>query len=225
LDSNYSEKPSTDPTRATEPTETTNATEPTETTNAVQPAEATEPTKAPAPVTSLSVKAVKNTIYAGKTTKVTAAVKNAVGNTVFKSDNSSVEVVKVKGNTAEIKGKSGGSAKITATNNGVSASVRITVKKNKNTIKVKGLTVRAKAKAKTVIKKTKAFSIRSAQGEVTFKKLSGDKKITVSKSGSIVVKKGLKKGETYKLKVSVTAKGNKIYSSLEEKATINILIV
>ena len=44
-----------------------------------------------------------------------------------------------------------------------------------------------------------------ATGDVTFKKVSGDKKITVAKNGKVTVKKGLKKG-TYTLKVKVTGK-------------------
>ena len=38
----------------------------------------------------------------------------------------------------------------------------------------------------------------------TFKKTSGNKKVTVSKSGKIVVKKGLKAGKKYTVKVKAT---------------------
>ena len=68
--------------------------------------------------------------------------------------------------------------------------------------KVKGKTVKAKASKKTTAKLTK---VTSESGTVsTFKKTSGNAKITVSKSGKITVKKGLKKGKKYTAKVKAT---------------------
>ena len=86
-------------------------------------------------------------------------------------------------------------------------------KKSANTLTVKGRTIKVKGKksgTKTVLQKTKkfkkakAFKISNAVGTVTFKKLSGNKKIKISKAGKVTLKKGLKKG-TYKVKVRVTA--------------------
>ena len=99
-----------------------------------------------------------------------------------------------------------------------------TTAKKANTVKVKAKTVKAKAKKKTVIKKTKAFKITGAVGKVTFKKLSGSKKITITKAGKITVKKGLKKGKTYKLKVKIYVKGNSKYKSKTITKTIKIKI-
>ena len=96
-----------------------------------------------------------------------------------------------------------------------------------NPLKAKGKTVKVKYvklknKNQTVAQK-KAFSIRKAQGKVTYKKSSGNKKITVAKNGKITVKKGLKKG-TYKVKVKVTAAGNANYKSSTKAVTVTIKV-
>ncbi|MEY8460842.1 leucine-rich repeat protein, partial [Eggerthellaceae bacterium 24-137] len=92
------------------------------------------------------------------------------------------------------------------------------VKKKANPIKVKvrakTFTVQAKKvkKKSQALSKAKVFKITKAKGAVTFKKASGNKKITISKSGKITVKKGLKKG-TYTVKIKVTAKGTSAYNA------------
>lgn len=73
------------------------------------------------------------------------------------------------------------------------------------------------------IKKTTAFTIKKNKGKLTFKKISGNKKIIISKAGTITLKKGLKKG-TYKLKVKVTAAGTKKYKSGSRKTTVTIIV-
>jgi endo-1,4-beta-xylanase len=100
-----------------------------------------------------------------------------------------------------------------------------TIAKAKNTMTAKAKTVKAKASKKTTIKKTKAFTVKKAQGKVTFKKASGNKKITVSKTGKVVVKKGLKKGKTFSVKVKVTAAGNKNYKKLVKTVTLKVKVV
>ena len=101
--------------------------------------------------------------------------------------------------------------------------VSFTIAKAKNPMTVKTKAVKASAKKKVTIKKTKAFTIKKAQGKVTFKKSKGNKKITISKTGKITVKKGLKKG-TYKLKVKVTAAGNGNYKKLTKTVTVKIKV-
>jgi hypothetical protein len=93
-----------------------------------------------------------------------------------------------------------------------------------NPMTVKAKTVKAKAKKKTIIKKAKAFTVKKAQGKVTFKKTSGNKKITVSKAGNVTVKKGLKKGKTYKVKVKVKAAGNDNYKSAAKTVTLKVKV-
>ena len=102
------------------------------------------------------------------------------------------------------------------------------LEKKANTIKASGKTVNlklkdVKKKAQTV-KKSKAYSISKAKGTVTFAKSSGNKAITVDKkSGSIKVKKGLKKG-TYKVKIKVKAAGTTEYKSKTVTVTVKVVI-
>lgn len=96
--------------------------------------------------------------------------------------------------------------------------------KKANTMTVKVKTVNAKAKKKTVIKKSKAFTIKNAVGKLSFKKLSGNKKTAISKTGKITVKKGLKKGKTYKLKIKITASGNANYYAKSKTVTLKVKV-
>ena len=68
--------------------------------------------------------------------------------------------------------------------------------------KVKGKTVKAKAAKKTTAKLKVVTSESGAKS--TFKKSSGNSKVKVSKSGKITVKKGLKAGKKYTVKVKAT---------------------
>jgi L-fucose mutarotase/ribose pyranase (RbsD/FucU family) len=77
----------------------------------------------------------------------------------------------------------------------------------------------AKAKAKTTIKK--AVVVSKAQGKVTYK--TNNKKITV-KSGNLIISKGLKKGKAYKVKITITAKGNSNFKSKKITKTIKIKV-
>lgn len=100
-------------------------------------------------------------------------------------------------------------------------------KKSAQPMKASGKTV--KLKAKLLKKKTltvtakKAFAVSKNKGTVTYKKSSGNKKITVSSKGKITVKKGLRKG-TYEVKVRVTAAGDDNYrkGSKNVKVTIKV---
>lgn len=98
------------------------------------------------------------------------------------------------------------------------------IEKKASVLTVKTKTVKAKAKKTTKIKKSKVFKITGAAGKVTFKKVKGNKKITVSKSGKITVKKGLKKGKTYKIKVKVSDKGNATYERGSKTVTVKVRI-
>ena len=102
------------------------------------------------------------------------------------------------------------------------------LEKKANPIKASGKTVNlklkdVKSKAQT-IKKSKAYSISKAKGTVTFAKSSGNKAITVDKkTGSIKVKKGLKKG-TYKVKIKVKAAGTTEYKAKTVTVTVKVVI-
>lgn len=97
--------------------------------------------------------------------------------------------------------------------------------KDAQTIKVKTSkkTVRRSAlrrKAKTV----KAVKVSGAKGTVSYKKLSGSKKLTVDKtSGKIKVKKGTRKG-TYRIKVKVSAAGDGNYMAGSKTVTVKVKV-
>ena len=81
--------------------------------------------------------------------------------------------------------------------------------------------------AKKTIKKKGSFKLSAAtvgDGAVTFKKASGNKKITVSAAGKVTVKKGLKKGKTFKVKVKVTKAETPNYNAATATKTISIKI-
>lgn len=107
-----------------------------------------------------------------------------------------------------------------------SGKVQITIAKAANTLKAKAKkkTFKVRAKKNTVIAKKKAFKVTGNKGKVTFKKLKGNKKIKISKSGKITVKKGLRKGRIYTLKVRVTAAGDANYMAGSKAVALKIRV-
>lgn len=100
--------------------------------------------------------------------------------------------------------------------------------KYENPMTAKGKTATLKyAKLKTkklTLASKKTIKLSKAQGTVTYKKTSGNKKISVNKkTGKITVKKGLKKG-TYKVKIKVTAAGNASYKAKVKTVTVKIKV-
>ena len=93
-----------------------------------------------------------------------------------------------------------------------------------NPMTAKAKTVKAKASKKTKIAAKKAFVVKDAEGAVTYKKMSGNKKISVAKNGKVTVKKGLKAGKTYKVKVVISAAGNDEYKAGEQVVTLKVKI-
>ena len=92
------------------------------------------------------------------------------------------------------------------------------ITKRTNVVDGKGKT--AKVKFKKLKKKTQKLKLskvvkitKRGKGTLAYKKVSGNKKITVNKkTGKITIKKKLKKG-TYKVKVKFMAKGDSIYKA------------
>lgn len=78
-------------------------------------------------------------------------------------------------------------------------------------------------KANQTIKAGTAFTVKGAQGKVTYKKASGNAKVVVASNGTVTVKKGLAKG-TYKVKVNVTAAGNANYNKLAKTVVLTIKV-
>lgn len=94
----------------------------------------------------------------------------------------------------------------------------------KSKLKVSGKTVSVKAGKTVKFKKSTAFKVKNAKGKVSFEKISGNKKILVSSKGMITVKKGLKKGKTYTVKVKVSDQGNKTYFAGSKTAKVKVRI-
>ena len=102
------------------------------------------------------------------------------------------------------------------------------ITKKANPLNVKGKTgavkyKKLKKKAQT-LKVSKVIKVvNKGQGALSYAKASGNKKITVSKTGKVTVKKGLKKG-TYKVKVNVTAAGNQYYKAVTKTVTFKVRV-
>lgn len=163
---------------------------------------------------------VKNQTYTGKALAPALTVK--VGGTALKAgtDYTAKYTNNTKVGTATVtltgKGKYGGTKAVT---------FKIVKAKNPMVVKTKAVTLKAKdvKKKNQTIKQTAAFAVTKDQGKVTYKKKSGDAKITIAANGAITVKKGLKKGK-YKFVVNVTAAGNANYNKITKAATVNITV-
>ena len=109
-----------------------------------------------------------------------------------------------------------------------SAAAKISVAKKANTLKVKAAkaTQAASAKKATTIKAAKAFKVtkNAGKGKVTYKKTSGNAKIVVASSGKVTVKKGLKAGKTYTVKVKATSKATKNYKAKSATVTFKVKV-
>ena len=126
-----------------------------------------------------------------------------------------------------------GKYKVTVTGTGIYTGEVIkafTIKKAANPLKIKGKTAtikysKLKKKNRKLAVKKVIKVVKKGKGKLTYKKVSGSKKITINtKTGKVTVKKGLKAGK-YKVKVTVKAAGNKNYkASKAKKATFTIVV-
>ena len=150
------------------------------------------------------------------------------GKLSYKSSNLKVATVSPSG-VVTIKGV--GSAVLTilaAENvnyNAAKKTIRLNVSKAANPIIVKAKKpVTAKAGKTTYIKWKKAFAIGKAQGTLSFKRIKGNKLITINKkNGLITVKKGLKP-KNYPVKIRVIASGTKNYKAGYKDVTIKVAV-
>ena len=187
----------------------------------------TEPSTTPtepvteAPVTKVTAKAAKSTIYVNASTTVTPTVKNKVGTTNFKSSDTEIASVNSSG---KVTGKKAGTVTITVTNNKVSAKVKINVIKRNQSMTVKAATKTVKySKLKKSNQTASPLTVKNYKGKLNYKKVSGSTKLSVNSKGKTVVKKGSKKG-TYKAVIQVTAAGNNEYNKCTKnvKVTVNV---
>ena len=107
-------------------------------------------------------------------------------------------------------------------------ATHVIISKYANTLGVKGKTPTVKykkLKKKTqTVEPAKAYTIADpGQGDLTFKKSSGNAKIKVGSDGTITVKKGLKKGK-FKVKVKVRAAGDDDYNFVTKTVTVTIKV-
>ena len=97
--------------------------------------------------------------------------------------------------------------------------------KEPNTLNVSSKTAKVKynKKKNATLKRPSAIKITDkGQGDITYKKVSGNSKFTInSTTGNITIKKKLKK-KTYTIKVKVIASGDETYARLEKILTIKI---
>ena len=102
-----------------------------------------------------------------------------------------------------------------------------TIRKAANPIKLKTKKVTVKAsrlkKKSQSISAKKIFKTCKAKGKKTFFKISGNKKIKISKKGKLILKKGLKKG-MYKVRLRMQADGGKNYKSSSKNVVLKVHI-
>lgn len=160
-----------------------------------------------------TVKGIKNKTYNGKEQTQTVSVKDGAKTLIKDSD----YTVSYQNN------KNAGTATVAITGTGdykgtITKTFKIAKAKNPMTVKAKKA-VAAKAKKKTAIKNV--VTVKKAQGKVTYK--TNIKKISVKK-GTMTVAKGLKKGKTYSVKVTVKAVGNSNYQSVSKTVTLKVKV-
>lgn len=143
----------------------------------------------------------------------TAALKEGTDYTVAYKNNTNAGKATA---TLTGKGKYAGTKAVTFTIAKAVNPIKLTAKKAKVKYSV------LKKKNQT-IKQTAACTVSGAQGKVSWKKSSGNAKITVASNGTITVKKGLKKG-TYKVGLKATAAGNTNYKAGTKTATLTIVV-
>ncbi len=171
-------------------------------------------------ISKATVSGIKNKTYTGKAIKQSPIVK-LDGKMLKVSTDYTVSYEK---------NKNVGTATITITGKGnYKGSKKATFKINqaKNTLTVSGKTVKVKyedvQKKKQTIAAKDAFKVSKNVGKVTYKKSGGNSKITVSKSGKITIPKKMNK-DTYKIKVKVTAAGDKNHKKGSKTVAIKIVI-
>ena len=146
--------------------------------------------------TTITLKKAKQSVYVKAKTTVKATIKNPVGKTTYKSSNTKIAKVNSKGVITTYKL---GTVKITVTNNKVSKTMTLVVKKPKLN------------KTSLTLKKNKSYTLK-VMGKVGTAKFtsSNTKIVTVNKYGKILAKKKgnaiiivKTNGETLKCKVKV----------------------
>ncbi|MDO4400048.1 MAG: hypothetical protein Q4D27_03750 [Coriobacteriia bacterium] len=173
-----------------------------------------------------TVSGIAKKTYTGKALTQTPTVK--VGGATLKQGTDYTLAYKSNKNvgtaTVTIKGTGNYSGSVAKSFKIVKAANTLKVTAKKPALKASSLKKKAQ-----VIKKAKAYTVKTAKGTVTYKLTSVSKtafkkffKVN-AKNGNITVKKGLKKG-TYKVKVKVTAAGTANYKKLAKTVTVVVKV-
>lgn len=96
------------------------------------------------------------------------------------------------------------------------------IEKSDQTISAKNIT--KTYKYCNLKKKSTSFNIEAgAETDLTYKKVSGNSRITVSKDGKVVVKKGTPRG-TYKVKIAIKAKETEDFNSASKNIILTVKV-
>lgn len=159
--------------------------------------------------------------------KIPVAIKGHVYNGRAKTGVAKRTLYSLTGNTATNAGTYTAVATLNDTKNYAWSDGTTKSKSVKWSIAKATPTVRITSSAKTVkysiVKKktayTTALAVSGAKGTKTFKKVSGSSKLTITKSGKIIVKKGTRRGK-YKIKVKVRSAATTNYYGKTSAAKI-----
>ena len=171
----------------------------------------------------------KTATYTGKAIAIAkATVKGSTGKVTYKyySDKACKKAVKAanvkKAGIYYVKATVAADANYKAA---TSKAVVLKIKKAANPVMVavKPGNVKYNKKKAQKLAAKKIFTVTKAQGKVTYTKISGNKNITISKTGVITVKKKTAK-KTYSIKVKVTAAGNANYLAKNVTKTIKVKV-
>ena len=146
-----------------------------------------------------------------------------------------VDVVSKDGEYAEFdvaykNNKNAGTADVIITGKGdytgtIEKTFRILKAKQNMKVKTTAKAVKAAKLLKSKVKVAKTIKVTKSKGKLSYKKVSGSKKLSINKKGVITVKKGkYKKNTILKVKVKVTAKGSKNYRKASKKVTVKIKV-
>lgn len=185
-----------------------------------KPTDPTEPTEPSAPakisISKCKITGIKAKTYTGKaikqSVKVTYNGKPATFKITYKNNKNAGKATMVITGTGKFNGKVTKTFKIAKANN----PMKVTFKK----------TVKANASKKTSIKNT--VTVKKAQGKLVYK--TNNKKFTIKNDKlnvgkcTLIVDKGLKKGKTYTVKITVTSKGSANYKSIKKTVKVKVKI-
>ncbi len=127
-------------------------------------------------------------------------------------------------NKAVLQIKKTGKTTIYAYVNGVEVDqCSVTVKKAVNKVRAKTYDINVKSKNSKSVEAKKVFKIISGVGKIKYKKVSGDKGVSISSAGNVKIKKDVKRG-SYRITVRISAGGDSNYNSGSTKVKFYVKV-